>query len=69
MDPEGGSLEMIVKDKREIGGPLEQFSTIGYKLETNGVTMLYPERMLRVMSCSSYSATDETNYDASFYPA
>lgn len=69
VDPEGGALEMIVKDKSEIGGPLEQYSTIGYKFETNGATLLYPERMLRVMSCSSYSATDETNYDAGFYPA
>ncbi len=68
VDPEGGSLEMIVKDKREIGGPLEQFSTIGYKLETNGVTLLYDLRCLRVMSCSSYSATDDTNYDDAFYP-
>ena len=68
VDPEGGSMEMIVKDKSEIGGPLEQFSTIGYKFETNGATLLYPERVLRVMSCSSYSATDDTNYDADFYP-
>ena len=61
IDPEGGALEMIVKDKSQIGGPLNQFSTIGYKFETNGVTMLYPERMLRIMSCSSYSGTDEVN--------
>ena len=61
IDPEGGSLEMIVKDKSQAGGPLNQFSTIGYKLETNGATILYPERVLRVMSCSSYSATDEEN--------
>ena len=61
IDPEGGALEMIVKDKSQIGGPLNQFSTIGYKLETNGATILYPERLLRVMSVSSYSATDETN--------
>ena len=61
IDPEGGALEMIVHDKSEIGGPLNQFSTIGYKLETNGATMLYPERVLRVMSCSSYSAVDEAN--------
>ncbi len=62
IDPEGGALEMIIHDKDEIGGPLNQFSTIGYKLETNGATILYPERMLRVMSCSSFSATDESNY-------
>lgn len=61
IDPEGGALEMIVKDKSEIGGPLNQFSTIGYKFETNGATILYPERMLRVMSCSAYSGIDEAN--------
>ncbi len=61
IDPEGGALEMIVKDKGQIGGPLEQFSTVGYKFETNGATILYPERMLRVMSTSDYSATDEAN--------
>ena len=62
IDPEGGGLEMIIHDKGEIGGPLNQFSTIGYKMETNGATILYPERVLRVMSCSSFSATDESNY-------
>lgn len=61
IDPEGGALEMIVHDKGEIGGPLNQFSTIGYKFETNGATILYPERLLRVMSCSSFSDTDEEN--------
>ena len=61
IDPEGGALEMIIHDKGEIGGPLNQFSTIGYKFETNGATILYPERLLRVMSCSSYSASDATN--------
>ena len=61
IDPEGGALEMIIHDKGEIGGPLNQFSTIGYKFETNGATILYPERLLRVMSCSSFSASDEEN--------
>ena len=61
IDPEGGALEMIVKDKSQVGGPLNQFSTIGYKFETNGATILYPERVLRVMSCSSFSAIDEAN--------
>ncbi len=61
IDPEGGALEMIVKDKSQIGGPLNQYSTIGYKLETNGATILYPERILRVMSCSTFSGTDEEN--------
>ena len=61
VDPEGGALEMIVHDKGEIGGPLNQFSTVGYKFETNGATILYPERLLRVMSCSSFSEADEEN--------
>lgn len=61
IDPDGGGAEMIVHDKSEIGGPLNQFSTIGYKFETNGATILYPERMLRVMAVSSYSATDTAN--------
>nr|MCR4607631.1 N4-gp56 family major capsid protein [Oscillospiraceae bacterium] len=61
IDPEGGHAQMIIKDKSDIGGPLDQYSTIGYKFETNGATILYPERVLRVMSCSSYSATDSVN--------
>ena len=61
IDPAGGALEMIAKNKEQVGGPLNQFSTVGYKFETNGVTMLYTERVLRVMSCSSDSATDEEN--------
>lgn len=58
IDPAGGALEMIVHDKCEIGGPLNQFSTIGYKFETNGAVLLYPERCVRVMSASAYSASD-----------
>ena len=61
IDPEGGALEMIIHDKGEIGGPLNQFSTIGYKFETNGATILYPERLLRIMSTSSFSLTDAAN--------
>ena len=52
---------MIIKSKEQVGGPLNQFSTVGYKFETNGATILYPERVLRVMSCSSYSAIDVVN--------
>ena len=61
IDPEGGAARMIVKNADEVGGPLEQFSTVGYKLESNGAKMLYPERMIRLMSCSSYSATDDAS--------
>ena len=61
IDPAGGALQMIAHDKADIGGPLNQFSTVGYKFETNGASVLYTERVLRVMSVSSYSATDEVN--------
>ena len=61
IDVEGGAMEMIVKDKSQIGGPLNQFSTIGYKLMSNGATILYTERLLRIMSCSTFSGTDKVN--------
>jgi N4-gp56 family major capsid protein len=60
LDPEGEGMEMIVKTKGQIGGPLEQFSTIGYKF-CHGAKILYQERMLRVESGSYYSAVDEAN--------
>ena len=61
VDVEGGGLQMIVHNKTEAGGPLDQFSTIGYKLTTNGAKILYEDRMVRIESCSSYSATDTAN--------
>lgn len=61
IDPAEGGLEMIIKNRGEVGGPLEQFSTVGYKVSTNGAKVLYPERVVRVMSCSSYSGIDEAN--------
>ena len=63
IDPEGGALQMMIKSKNQVGGPLEQYTSIGYKFTTNGATILYPERLLRIMSCSSYSATDEATYE------
>jgi N4-gp56 family major capsid protein len=60
LDPEGEGMEMIIKTKEQIGGPLNQFSTIGYKF-CHGAKILYQERMLRVESGSSYSAIDEAN--------
>ena len=61
VDPEGGALQMIVHDKSEIGGPLNQYSTVGYKLETNGATILYPERVLRLMSTTAFAGVDQPN--------
>ena len=62
-DPDGGALETIIHDKRE-RGPLERKSLLGYRLETNGASIIYPERILRVMSCSNLSDTDEPNTDS-----
>ncbi len=60
LDPEGEGMEMIIKTKEQIGGPLNQFSTIGYKF-CHGAKILYQERMLRVESGSSYGSLDEAN--------
>ena len=60
IDPEGGGLEMIIKSKEQAGGPLNQFSTIGYKFST-ATKILYQDRMVRVESLSEYSGTDEAN--------
>ena len=60
VDPEGSGMETIVKTKEQVGGPLNQFSTIGTKFEI-AAKILYPERMCTVWSGSSYSATDSAN--------
>lgn len=64
IDPEGGGMEMIIKSKEQAGGPLNQFSTAGYKFE-DCTMILYPERLLLVESCSEFSKIDEANYQAS----
>ena len=61
IDPEGGGMEMIIKSKEQAGGPLNQFSTAGYKFE-DCTMILYPERLLLVESCSEFSEIDEANY-------
>ena len=60
LDPEGEGMEMIIKTKEQIGGPLNQFGTIGYKF-CHGAMILYQERMLRVESGSSLGDDDEAN--------
>jgi len=60
LDPQGEGMEMIVKTKEQIGGPLNQFSTIGYKF-CHGAKILYQERMLRVETGSTYGSVDEAN--------
>lgn len=60
LDPEGEGMEMIIKDRSQAGGPLDQFSTVGYKF-CHGAAILYQERMLRVESGSYYGDVDEEN--------
>lgn len=60
LDPEGEGMEMIIKTKDQIGGPLNQFSTIGYKF-CHGAKILYQERMLRLETGSSYGSDDAEN--------
>ena len=60
IDAEGGGMETIIKDKKEVGGPLEQFGTVGVKFEA-AAKILYQERMCTVWSGSTYSGTDSEN--------
>lgn len=60
LDIEGEGQEMIVKTKEQIGGPLEQFGTVGFKFN-HGAKILYQERILRVESGSSMGDEDEAN--------
>lgn len=60
VEPNGASLEMIIKPKDKIGGPLNQFSTVGWKA-SHAAKILYQERLIRLECGSSYSATDEEN--------
>jgi len=62
LDIEGGNMETIIKTKEEIGGPLNQFGTVGVKFEF-GAKILYQERMLTIWHGSSYSGTEEQNID------
>lgn len=60
IDPEGGSMETIIHGKHEIGGPLDQFSTVGCKVET-ATKILYPERMICIVTSLSQAAMVEAN--------
>jgi hypothetical protein len=60
IDAEGGGMETIIKSRKEIGGPLEQFGTVGTKFEM-AAKILYQERMCTVWSGSSYSGTETQN--------
>lgn len=61
VDPDGAGIETIIHGKESgIGGPLNQFGTIGGKFET-ACRILYPERMVVIESVGKYSATDAAN--------
>ena len=61
IDPDGGAIQMIIKNKGQIGGPLEQFSTVGTKMET-GTKLLYQERALVMYHTGAYSDRVKPNW-------
>ena len=60
VEPTGMSMQTIIKSKEQIGGPIEQFSTVGWKA-MHAAKVLYPERLLDVISASTFSTTDKAN--------
>lgn len=48
----GGGAELITHDKGEIGGPLNQFSTVGWK-QTKAAEILVDDYMVKIYSASS----------------
>ena len=58
IDVAGGNQRIIIKDASQVGGPLEQFGTVGVYFETGGAVQ-YEERLLRVECGSYYSGVDE----------
>lgn len=55
-----GGIEHIVHDKNQIGGPLNQFSTVGWKLRKTA-EILVDEYMVRMESCSKTFPDAEAN--------
>lgn len=61
VEPDGASVETIIHRKESgIGGPLDQFGTVGGKF-TGAAKILYPERMVIIESTSKYSTVDTAN--------
>lgn len=58
----GAAMEMIVKQRGSAGtaDPLNQRSTVGWK-GTHAAALLYEERIVDIISGSSYSNVDEAN--------
>ena len=51
VDPQGAGVETIIKTPEQVGGPLNQFSTVGTKFSM-ATKILYPERLLIIESGS-----------------
>lgn len=60
IDPEAGGLDLIIKNPNEVGGPLNQFGTVGVKFST-GAKILYEENIVRVESGSTLGNVAEGN--------
>ena len=60
VEANGMRLESIIKDKTQGGGPLNQFSTAGWKA-MHAAVILYQDRMLNLLCSSSFCDTDEEN--------
>ena len=58
---EGGDMQMIIHGKEEVGGPLDRYSTVGYKF-THGAKILYEERLVAIRTASSFGNEDDANY-------
>ena len=59
--PDGASIETIIHDRKSgIGGPLNQFGTVGGRF-TTAAKILYPERLVVIESTSKYSFQDVSN--------
>ncbi len=60
LDVDGEGLEMYIKSESEVGGPIEQFSTAGFKF-CHAAKLLYSDRLVFVESCTVNSDTAEAN--------
>ena len=67
--PEGAGLEMIHHGKDKIGGPLNQFGTVGGKASF-ATKILYPERMVIIEHGSKiFGADDQDNMELEYEAA
>lgn len=63
VDPEGAGMEMIHKSRKEIGGPLEQFGSVGAKASW-ATKVLYPERIVVIEHGSTtFGDSDQDNME------